>query len=270
MNNLIPRSINSYKTRTNSAYKSSSAFTIVELLVVIVVIGVLAAISIVSYTGITQKATSASLQFDLTNASKQLKMDQAVGTGYPATLAVANDNKGISASSGTTYQYAVDNNVNPQTFCLTATKNDQSYNINQDGTILSGGKNLITLFPTNDKKNWSLTGYYLNYYFNTPLKANTTYTFSYSYEVISGTLSNLRVGLGGGPLNSYTFDYISWPTTMLSTGKFTFTTPANLVQPYFQFRPILDIVNLGESKSVDFWNIKLEEGTNATCWTPSV
>ena len=52
------------------------AFTIVELLVVIVVIGILAAITIVTYSGISQKAVEASLQSDLSGASKQLKLSQ--------------------------------------------------------------------------------------------------------------------------------------------------------------------------------------------------
>ncbi|MFZ2125427.1 MAG: prepilin-type N-terminal cleavage/methylation domain-containing protein, partial [Candidatus Saccharimonadales bacterium] len=43
-------------------------FTIVELLVVIVVIGILAAITIVSYAGISQRAVAVSLQSDLASA----------------------------------------------------------------------------------------------------------------------------------------------------------------------------------------------------------
>lgn len=63
----------------------SSAFTIVELLVVIVIIGILAAITIVSYTGISQRAIAASLQSDLSNASQQLKLYYVDNSSYPTT-----------------------------------------------------------------------------------------------------------------------------------------------------------------------------------------
>ncbi|HZJ34650.1 MAG TPA: prepilin-type N-terminal cleavage/methylation domain-containing protein, partial [Candidatus Angelobacter sp.] len=66
-----------------------SGFTIVELLVVIVVIGILAAITIVSYTGISQRAIAVSLQSDLTNASKQLKLFQVENSAYPTTISCA-------------------------------------------------------------------------------------------------------------------------------------------------------------------------------------
>jgi len=58
-------------------------FTIVELLVVIVVIGILAAITIVSYTGISSRAITASVQADLSNASTQLKTFYAINGAYP-------------------------------------------------------------------------------------------------------------------------------------------------------------------------------------------
>jgi general secretion pathway protein G len=60
-----------------------SGFTIVELLVVIVVIGVLAAITIVSFTGISSRAIVASLQSDLGNTSKSLKMYYTEYGSYP-------------------------------------------------------------------------------------------------------------------------------------------------------------------------------------------
>lgn len=107
----------------NRLYKKQSGFTIVELLVVIVIIGILAAITIVSYTGITQKATTASLISDLDNAAKLLSMDQVINSTYPATLVEANSGKGIPASSGTTYDYFPTSTG----FCITATKNSSSY-----------------------------------------------------------------------------------------------------------------------------------------------
>lgn len=120
-------------------HQRTSAFTIVELLVVIVVIGVLAAITIVSYTGISQRATVASLTSDLTNAVTQLKLDQITNSTYPTNLAAANGGKGIPASSGTSYQYSYNNNSNPQTFCITATKGTTSYEITNDSVPTIGG-----------------------------------------------------------------------------------------------------------------------------------
>ncbi len=51
--------------------KSSKAFTLVELLVVIVVIAILAAISIVAYNGIQERARVASVSSALTQATKR-------------------------------------------------------------------------------------------------------------------------------------------------------------------------------------------------------
>lgn len=51
--------------------KRTTGFTIVELLVVVVVIGILAAIVTVAYNGITNQARGSSLQADLrTNANQ--------------------------------------------------------------------------------------------------------------------------------------------------------------------------------------------------------
>lgn len=95
-------------------------FTIVELLIVIVVIAILAAITIVAFNGIQERARSSTLMSDLTTAARQLKIDQASNGAFPTSLAAANDGKGIPASAGTNYMYTVDNTVTPQVFSLTA------------------------------------------------------------------------------------------------------------------------------------------------------
>lgn len=62
-------------------------FTLVELLIVIVVIAILAAITIVAYNGIQQRAQVASLQSDLRNVSKKFELFNAENGSYPATVA---------------------------------------------------------------------------------------------------------------------------------------------------------------------------------------
>lgn len=54
--------------------KSRSGFTIVELLIVIVVIGILAAITIVAYNGIQQRARDTARKSDLALIAKSLKL----------------------------------------------------------------------------------------------------------------------------------------------------------------------------------------------------
>lgn len=66
--------------------KTTSGFTIVELLIVIVVIGILVAITIVAYNGIQQRALVTTLKSDLTNASKQIELNQVDNGAYPTSL----------------------------------------------------------------------------------------------------------------------------------------------------------------------------------------
>ncbi|MDB5160337.1 MAG: hypothetical protein JWO99_600 [Candidatus Saccharibacteria bacterium] len=113
-------------------------FTIVELLIVIVVIGILAAITVTAFNGVSNRAKVALVTSDLNAVSKKLKIDQTINGGYPATLAATDGGKGVPASAGTTYQYTVDNTANPQTFCVTAVNGSNAYFITQATSATAG------------------------------------------------------------------------------------------------------------------------------------
>ncbi len=74
-----------------NAKSKSRGFTIVELLVVIVVIGILASITIVSYTGITAKANAAAAKQTASNLTAKAEIYQTEGStlNWPLTYALA-------------------------------------------------------------------------------------------------------------------------------------------------------------------------------------
>jgi len=89
----------------------NKGFTIVELLIVIVVIGILAAITIVSFNGVTKKAAATAAQSELSQNAKAIMAGNAISGQY-ATADVMN---GTVATKFDTSKYKV------VTYCATST-----------------------------------------------------------------------------------------------------------------------------------------------------
>jgi type II secretion system protein G len=64
-------------------WAKQKGFTIVELLIVIVVIGILAAITVVAYNGVQNRANDIAIQSDLNNIAKKIRVYQAENGAYP-------------------------------------------------------------------------------------------------------------------------------------------------------------------------------------------
>ncbi|HET8884028.1 MAG TPA: type II secretion system protein [Candidatus Saccharimonadales bacterium] len=66
--------------------KKQTGFTIVELLIVIVVIGILAAITIVAYNGVQQRANNTARISAASQVIKLIESYKVVNNAYPATI----------------------------------------------------------------------------------------------------------------------------------------------------------------------------------------
>jgi prepilin-type N-terminal cleavage/methylation domain-containing protein len=122
-------------------YKFSRGFTIVELLVVIVVIGVIASVALVSYSGVSQKATEVALQSDTRNAARQIQLFQVENGLYPETIdceqPVSSTNICIDFSGDTSIQsYTYDNVSYPQTYNLELSNDEIAYAVDEGDQII--------------------------------------------------------------------------------------------------------------------------------------
>ena len=121
-------------------------FTIVELLIVIVVIGILAAITIVAFNGVQNRANDAAVTADMSNVSKQIMQYNAVNGVSPkgatqlATLGIKISTNAYSrgafiSSSWYNMLYCWPNAANPSDIALIAQSKSGSVFEAKNGSV---------------------------------------------------------------------------------------------------------------------------------------
>lgn len=138
-------------------------FTIVELLIVIVVIGILAAITIVAYNGIQNRANDNTIQADLSNFAKLMEIQKVDIGRYPSILTSAMGFKFSKNAYGLDFQnYNVRYcyNVANDSYILIANSKSGNYFKAQNSTVQSTASNYgynvcsqIGLTTTNPSQN---------------------------------------------------------------------------------------------------------------------
>lgn len=112
-------------------------FTIVELLIVVVVIAILAAITIVAYNGINTRARQSSMQSTVVQLSKEILNYRTVNGSFPSSLSVLNNGQG--PKTGTDAQYAYTGTSS--SYCVTIgslASQDTYYISDTEGKVQTG------------------------------------------------------------------------------------------------------------------------------------
>ncbi len=142
--------------------KKQDGFTIVELLIVIVVIAILAAVTIVAFNGISERARQSAMQANIKQLKTQLANYKTLNGDYPVSLDTINNGQGPTLPSDMRYLYTIEGTD----YCATIVSSQTTSTYNTCGnsaTIASGTypthTGMVAGYPTRDGYT-NMTGVY--------------------------------------------------------------------------------------------------------------
>ncbi len=177
---------------------SRSGFTIVELLIVIVVIAILAAITVVAYNGIQNRAKETSVQSATSQIGKKVLSYATQNSDlFPTQATYVTDLSLPASTPSTTYDYFVADNR--KSFCISATNTTASpetaFAFTQSGQVVPGrcvrnlSQNPHAVSSTASWTNQTPTGSTVNY------AAGTAQDGGSSYQVATTQSGQLRIAM---------------------------------------------------------------------------
>lgn len=137
-------------------------FTLVELLVVIVIIAILAAISVVVYNGMRDRAFAAAIQADLATANKQLLLYYQENSVYPTGIQCPTPSGTTiclsTSQPNTSLVYTPNNATSPPSYLLVATNGSKTYSVSSGSSPGAGVNGKTAVSVTNLATNGDFSG----------------------------------------------------------------------------------------------------------------
>jgi prepilin-type N-terminal cleavage/methylation domain-containing protein len=182
--------------------KKQTGFTIVELLIVIVVIGILAAITIVAYNGVQARAFNIRVQSDIKNVQKIVEAYNAINGTYPSTGGLSIVYGDSNCPGGTIRsdwvptvteklpQSQANAGINGGRGCYMYSSDGNNYIISAWNAINGGPQNstLYRRLGYREMANMNPNAYYCNH---TNIGGGATYNINNDYYKFSYTVSNI-------------------------------------------------------------------------------